>query len=306
VAGTSDVAGTSAEHDSTPAGDAERTDYAADRAHALRTMFPRRVAVVEESPLSPETPPPPGPAEDTAAAGDGAPVPPRFSKRRAWVIVGAGAALILAASAAVFFTVRAAPRLADREEPQVGVVVPALTPPPESTADTGTPTPLPSGSPAPSAAASAALSESPAAGAPAPASPPQAPPPNPGGTNLALGRRVSVSGVEGDPWKASNAVDGDVTTRWSSAFTDIGWLIVDLGGTHPVSEVDIVWEHAFATTYRVETSTDAKKWAPIFSTTAGTGGTVTVREPTTARYVRLFCTKRNSRYGYSVLELRVR
>ncbi|MFI5844273.1 discoidin domain-containing protein [Catenuloplanes sp. NPDC051500] len=291
------MAGISAEHGTTPAGDAERADYAADRAHALRTMFPRRVAAVEEPPLSPETPP--APAEDTAAAGEAPFVPPpRLSRKRAWVIVGAGVALILAASAAVLLTATAAPEPADREEQQAGVVVPALTPPAE-------PTPTPSRSPSPSPSPSAspappALSAS----APEPA-PPQAQP-NPGGTNLALGRRVSVSGVEGDPWKASNAVDGDVTTRWSSAFTDTGWLIVDLGESRAISEIDIVWEHAFALTYRVETSTDAKKWSPIFSTTAGAGGTVTVRKPATARYVRLFCTKRNGQYGYSVLEFRVR
>ena len=53
--------------------------------------------------------------------------------------------------------------------------------------------------------------------------------PNTSGRNLALNGEVAASSLEGEHWPASNAVDGDPETRWSSAFSDPQWLRVDLG-----------------------------------------------------------------------------
>ncbi|GAB7038803.1 MULTISPECIES: discoidin domain-containing protein [Catenuloplanes] len=335
-----------------PPDDADRAGYAADRAHALRTMFPRRVADVPDGPHTPAPAPDQhapatgapnagalsagagragaggaaagGAAAGGAAAGGAAaggageagaaPVPE--GRRRTPLLVGAAlVVLAVAASAAVFLAARAAP-LADR----VGVVVPVTTvevaAPPD--AGPGSPAPAatsapPSASPSATPAATGSASPGPSASGarPEPPSVKKTPPrpagrANPSGANLALRRGVEVSGVEGDPWKASNAVDGDLGTRWSSAFTDPGWLTVDLGEAWAVSEVEVVWEHAYATAYRVEASTDGRTWTVLYRTTSGSGGTVTVREPAVARYVRLYATARNGQYGYSVLELRVR
>src|ERR1022692_825940 len=56
------------------------------------------------------------------------------------------------------------------------------------------------------------------------------------GTLLSQGQPATASSVQSG-YPASNAVDGNLSTRWSSAFSDPQWLQVDLGGvqTIPVS-----------------------------------------------------------------------
>ena len=46
--------------------------------------------------------------------------------------------------------------------------------------------------------------------------------------NIAYKRTITASSVESDEYLASNAVDGDGTTRWASEFADNQNLIVDL------------------------------------------------------------------------------
>ncbi|WP_239153631.1 protein kinase domain-containing protein [Virgisporangium aliadipatigenens] len=130
---------------------------------------------------------------------------------------------------------------------------------------------------------------------------------NTAGRNLALNTQATASTVEGQAWRASNAVDGNLTTRWSSGFSDPQWLRVDLGGTWQISEVTLHWENAHATEYKVELSTDGTTWKSVFSTGSGQGSDVVVEvAKVPARYVRMYGTKRNTNYGYSLLEITVR
>ncbi|MEV8506926.1 discoidin domain-containing protein, partial [Actinoplanes sp. NPDC051475] len=131
--------------------------------------------------------------------------------------------------------------------------------------------------------------------------------PNPGRRNLALHRPVSASSSEGAAWGPENAVDGDRDTRWSSGFSDPQWLTVDLGGRRLLSEIRLSWEHAYAESYRVEISTDGRRWKQLYATADGWGGDLTIdAEQTPGRYVRVYGTRRSSRYGYSLFELEVR
>ena len=54
--------------------------------------------------------------------------------------------------------------------------------------------------------------------------------------NIALGSEATASSVETSSTPASAAVDGDLTTRWSSAFSDPQWLQLDLGANADISE----------------------------------------------------------------------
>ncbi|BCJ50671.1 hypothetical protein Asp14428_21460 [Actinoplanes sp. NBRC 14428] len=82
---------------------------------------------------------------------------------------------------------------------------------------------------------------------------------------------------------------------------------MDLGSRWRVSQVRLLWEHAYAVAYRVELSTDRKTWKRVYSTTSGQGGTVSVDvDEVAARYVRLYGTERSGEYGYSLFELEVR
>ncbi len=126
-----------------------------------------------------------------------------------------------------------------------------------------------------------------------------------GGLLLSQGQPATASSLEASGYPASNAVDGSLTTRWSSAFSDPQWLQVDLGATHTISKVVLDWETAYATAFQIQTSVDGTNWTTIFSTTAGTGGTQTLTVSGSGRYVRMYGTKRATGYGYSLWEFQV-
>jgi ABC-type transporter Mla MlaB component len=127
-----------------------------------------------------------------------------------------------------------------------------------------------------------------------------------GQVDLALGRPVVASSVESSSYAASQAVDGSLSTRWSSAFTDPQWIYVDLGSTHSVSEVVLNWERAYGKAYQIQVSNDAVNWTTIYSTSRATGG---VDDLTglhgSGRYVRMYGTTRGTQWGYSLWEFSV-
>src|SRR5215469_201916 len=126
-----------------------------------------------------------------------------------------------------------------------------------------------------------------------------------GTTNLALHQPTTASSIQGASWPASNATDGSLSTRWSSAFSDPQWLEVDLGTAQAVCQVVIHWETAYAKAFQVQTSNDNATWTPIFTTTVGTGGTQTLTITGSGRYIRMYGTTRATQYGYSIYEFQV-
>lgn len=129
--------------------------------------------------------------------------------------------------------------------------------------------------------------------------------------NIALGSAATASSVENAGTPGSAAVDGDPSTRWSSARSDPQWLQLDLGANADISGFTIDWEAAFATAYHIEVSADATTWSQVYDTTSGAGGTENVTAPagTNGRYVRLTGTARTTiggaQYGYSIFEFHV-
>lgn len=122
---------------------------------------------------------------------------------------------------------------------------------------------------------------------------------------LSQGRPATASSLEGAGTPAGAAVDGDNGTRWSSQFADPQWIQVDLGAPAQLSQVVLRWEVAAAKAYRIELSTDGSTWSTAYSTTTGSGGTVTHDITGTARYVRVYGTQRTTAYGYSLWEFQV-
>ncbi|MFL9869330.1 discoidin domain-containing protein [Paraburkholderia fungorum] len=130
--------------------------------------------------------------------------------------------------------------------------------------------------------------------------------PSSAAANLALGAKASASGLEADAYPASAAVDGNLATRWSSAFVDPSWIQLDLGSVQTFNRVILFWQDAFGVAYQIQTSNDGQNWTPVFTQTAGKGGTEDLSFPTvSARYVRMFGTQRNTAYGYSLWEFQV-
>jgi hypothetical protein len=124
-----------------------------------------------------------------------------------------------------------------------------------------------------------------------------------GSTDIAQGKTATASSQENVAFPPSNAVDGNTTTRWSSAASDPQWLQVDLGSTQSLCKVVLNWETAFGSAYQLQTSTDATNWTTIYSTTAGTGGVQTLTVSGSGRYLRMYGTARATQYGYSLYEL---
>src|ERR1700760_64231 len=124
-------------------------------------------------------------------------------------------------------------------------------------------------------------------------------------TDLALNKTATSSSTESAAYPASNAVDGNTGTRWSSAFSDPQWLEVDLGSSQSICQVTLNWEAAYATSFQIQTSADGTNWTNIYSTTTGTGGTQTLSVTGTGRYLRMNATARATGYGYSLWEFGV-
>ena len=124
-------------------------------------------------------------------------------------------------------------------------------------------------------------------------------------TDAALNQPATASSLENSSFPASAAVDGNTSTRWSSAFSDPQWLQVDLGSSQTICEVTLDWETAYATAFQIQTSPDGTNWTTIYSTTSGTGGTQTLSVSGTGRYIRMYGTARATQYGYSLWEFGV-
>ena len=123
-----------------------------------------------------------------------------------------------------------------------------------------------------------------------------------GTTNLALNHPATASSLENAGFPASAAVDGNLGTRWSSAFSDPQWLEVDLGSTQSICQVTLNWETAYGKAFQIQTSPDGTTWTSIYSTSTGTGGTQTLSVTGSGRYVRMYGTARGTQYGYSLWE----
>jgi hypothetical protein len=127
--------------------------------------------------------------------------------------------------------------------------------------------------------------------------------------NLATGRTATATSYEHNVfagYPAANAIDGDLSTRWASDWSDNQALTVDLGASQPVARVVLTWEKAYATSYRIELSQDGTTWRTAAEATAGDGDSDTLTFPTTtARYVRMTGTHRATTYGYSLYDLAI-
>jgi hypothetical protein len=126
------------------------------------------------------------------------------------------------------------------------------------------------------------------------------------GTNVGKGKPATASSeqapLNGATFTASNAVDGNTTTRWATDWSDPQWIRVDLGTATAIHHVQLQWEAGFATAYQIQTSNDGTTWTTVYSTTTGDGNIDDIPLNVTGRYVRMYGTARGTAYGYSLYE----
>jgi hypothetical protein len=124
-------------------------------------------------------------------------------------------------------------------------------------------------------------------------------------TNVALNKTAVASSLESSSFPASNAFDGNATTRWSSQFSDAQWIYVDLGAEYDICGISINWETALGQNFTVDVSNDAVTWTTVQAFTGNAATTNTISGNFQGRYVRMNGTKRATAFGYSIYEMRV-
>jgi PKD repeat protein/glucose/arabinose dehydrogenase len=124
--------------------------------------------------------------------------------------------------------------------------------------------------------------------------------------DYAAGRPTSASSSEDSSLGPENAVDGNSSTRWSSGFSDGQWWQVDLGTAKTIDAVELNWENAYASQYRIATSTDGTNFTTVADETIAQSGLHTTSfAPRSARYVRVTGISRATQFGISFWDARV-
>ncbi|MFI8187448.1 beta-N-acetylglucosaminidase domain-containing protein [Streptomyces sp. NPDC085946] len=122
-----------------------------------------------------------------------------------------------------------------------------------------------------------------------------------GGADLARGGRASSSGDETPDFPAAAAGDGDPDTRWSSPVDDGAWWQVELERPVRLGRVELHWQDAYPSAYRVQVSADGRRWRTAAAVRDGRGGRETVRmDERDVRFVRVQGERRATPYGYSL------
>jgi beta-galactosidase/beta-glucuronidase len=122
--------------------------------------------------------------------------------------------------------------------------------------------------------------------------------------NIALNKTAFASST--DQGSPELVTDGKENTRWLSKSTDDEWICIDLGKEENVNGVGLNWESLCAKKYKIQVSSDAKKWKTVYYTTECLDGKIHIDfEDQKAQYVRVLGVERFSWWGYSLSDFEV-
>lgn len=116
--------------------------------------------------------------------------------------------------------------------------------------------------------------------------------------NLAAGKPATASSEDGtnvaNNVTARKTYDNYADIHWDSASSDPEWISIDLGKATEINRVILKWNIAAAKEFKIQTSTDAKSWTDVYTSTQGSSSIITDEKfnTTTARYVRMYGTQR--------------
>lgn len=118
--------------------------------------------------------------------------------------------------------------------------------------------------------------------------------------------RAWASSLERPGLRPELVVDGNPTTRWSSAFGDNQWLTIDLLEPTDIRTLAVVWDAASAKRYMIEASLDGQAYRPItaadLSSTEGRNEVEIIAE-VRARFLRFVLAERSTEWGFSIREV---
>jgi hypothetical protein len=116
---------------------------------------------------------------------------------------------------------------------------------------------------------------------------------------------AKASSFEKEEFSPGKAIDGNLSTRWSSAFSDPQWIYIDFGKPKTFNVITLDWEAAYGKAYEIQISNNAADWTAIYAKTDGAGEKdVIYFKKQTARYVRMYGTQRGTKWGYSLCEFK--
>ena len=130
-----------------------------------------------------------------------------------------------------------------------------------------------------------------------------------GDTNEALGKYAIASSIEAN-LNPSNAVDGLISTRWGSDFSNNQWLRIDLGAEKNVCQVVLNWEAAYGSGYtiRIGNAPEIQNSQTIARIENGDGGVdiIETDSKVSGKYLWVECLTRGTPWGFSLWEVQVR
>ncbi len=123
--------------------------------------------------------------------------------------------------------------------------------------------------------------------------------------NIAKFKEAVVSSIESTDYTGNYATDGNMSTRWSSQFTDNQFIYIDLGFKQHINKINIYWETAFGKDYEIQISDDAENWETIEAINNSDGGLDVISKDAECRYVKMKGIHRATEWGYSMYEFEV-
>ncbi|TCO08434.1 putative secreted protein (Por secretion system target) [Natronoflexus pectinivorans] len=124
---------------------------------------------------------------------------------------------------------------------------------------------------------------------------------DPDSEDLLLNRRAFSSTNETADRIEAFAIDGNLNTRWSSAYSDNQWIAVEMEQSRYIEMVKLHWETAFGSNYEIQVSSDGEEWVTVYHETSGNGGwDIITFEQTEARFIRMKGNERATQWGFSI------
>lgn len=120
--------------------------------------------------------------------------------------------------------------------------------------------------------------------------------------------RAWASSLENEALRADLVTDGNPESRWSSAFADSQWIVIDLVEPVEIRTLTIVWNTAAAASYTVMGSLDGAAFKPLAvreGTAAEGAEEIVLDAPATVRFLRLDLQERTTVWGFSIHEILV-
>lgn len=120
-------------------------------------------------------------------------------------------------------------------------------------------------------------------------------------------RPVFIARARASSGEIEAALDGKLTTRWSSEAKDPQWIWLDFGRRTVLHEMVIRWETAYGKEYKIFLSDDNTHWHLIHQEANSDGKIDRIcLQSSHARYLKIECIRRATQWGYSIWEMTVR